>query len=167
MIQAKCIQKFRDNSGNIFGYRLVDAQGQTRDFRSNELKNMISKGKLRVLNLKLTSNGRLIDDTENPQCVWNELLNKYKLEPNRWSGVVGLFSTLSSNGSEDRYIMTGTSVYMEYNTQLNQIELHHDEYDEGSLQRKDWNDTVKKEYIYPLNINKQQLFSMVEKFLRR
>lgn len=29
MIQAKCIEKFRDKQGKIYGYRLVDINGQT------------------------------------------------------------------------------------------------------------------------------------------
>ena len=31
MIQAKCIEKFRDNTGKIYGYRLQDINGQIQD----------------------------------------------------------------------------------------------------------------------------------------
>ena len=31
MIQAKCIEKFRDSNGKIFGYRLIDLNGVTQD----------------------------------------------------------------------------------------------------------------------------------------
>lgn len=41
MINCTCIDKFRDNKGNIKGYRLQDKQGNIQDIESNELKNAI------------------------------------------------------------------------------------------------------------------------------
>ena len=38
MIQAKCIQKFRDNTGKIYGYRLQDLNGKTQDVQPDNLK---------------------------------------------------------------------------------------------------------------------------------
>ena len=49
MIQTKCIQKFRDNSGKIYGYRLIDLNGQTQDVRPEALKNAIAKGQIKVI----------------------------------------------------------------------------------------------------------------------
>ena len=65
MIQAKCIQKFRDKSNRIYGYRLIDLSGNTKDITSDDLKKVISAGKIVVINLKLTSDGRLVDVAEN------------------------------------------------------------------------------------------------------
>lgn len=64
MIQAKCIQKFRDKNNNIYGYRLIDINGQTQDVQSKNLKQAIASGKIHVVNLTLTTDGRLIDTTE-------------------------------------------------------------------------------------------------------
>ena len=34
MIQATCIQKFRDKHNNIYGYRIKDTTGKTLDVKS-------------------------------------------------------------------------------------------------------------------------------------
>lgn len=64
MIQTKCIQKFRDKKGKIIGYRLQDLNGKTQDVASDNLKNAILKGDVHVVNLTLTSDGRLVDSSE-------------------------------------------------------------------------------------------------------
>lgn len=64
MIQTKCIQKFRDNTGKIYGYRLADSNGQIKDVRSEELKNAIRCKHISVVNLTLTSDSRLVDTSE-------------------------------------------------------------------------------------------------------
>jgi hypothetical protein len=61
MIQAKCIQKFRDNTGRIYGYRLQDLNGKTQDVTSENLKKAIKRGQINIINLTLTSDYRLID----------------------------------------------------------------------------------------------------------
>ena len=64
MIQAKCIQKFRNKNNQIYGYRLMDLNGQTQDVQPNNLKQAIANKQIHVVNLTLTSDGRLIDTTE-------------------------------------------------------------------------------------------------------
>lgn len=64
MIQAKCVQKFRDKNGKIYGYRLQDLNGQTQDVKPENLKQAISNNQLHVINLKLTSDNRLVDSSE-------------------------------------------------------------------------------------------------------
>ena len=55
-----CIDEQRNNSNVILAYRIQDTvTGEIRDFEARELKNYIAKGKLNVVNLKLTSDGRL------------------------------------------------------------------------------------------------------------
>ena len=61
MIQAKCIEKFRDKQNKIYGYRLVDLNGQTQDVTPENLKRAIKSGEINIINLMLTSDGRLID----------------------------------------------------------------------------------------------------------
>lgn len=65
MIQAKCIQKFRDNSGKICGYRLQDLSGNTKDIQPNNLKVAIRNKQIHVVNLTLTKDNRLVDAKEN------------------------------------------------------------------------------------------------------
>lgn len=61
MIQARYIEKFRDGSGKIIGYRLQAPDGSVTDIFADVVKDMIRKKELDVINLTLTSDGRLID----------------------------------------------------------------------------------------------------------
>ena len=61
MIQAKCIEKFRDVSGKIIGYRLQAYDGSVTDIFADAVKDMIRNKELDVTNLTLTSDGRLVD----------------------------------------------------------------------------------------------------------
>ncbi|MBO5387545.1 MAG: hypothetical protein J6A59_05320 [Lachnospiraceae bacterium] len=63
-IQAKCIEKFRDKQNRIYGYRLIDLNGQTQDVTSDNLKNAIANGRIHVVNLTLSKDGRLMDTSE-------------------------------------------------------------------------------------------------------
>ena len=76
MIQVKCIQKFRDKNNNIYGYRLQDANGQLKDIKSHELKQAIASGSIQVVNLILTSDGRLISKESTSNKNSNELAKK-------------------------------------------------------------------------------------------
>ena len=60
MIQTKCIQKFRDKSNKIYGYRLQDINGQTQDITSENLKKAIINKQINVINLTLTKDQRLV-----------------------------------------------------------------------------------------------------------
>lgn len=76
MIQAKCIQKFRNKQNKIYGYRLQDINGQVQDVTPEDLKNAIKNASINVINLTLTSDGRLVDKKPEQQ-----LQNK-KIMPN-------------------------------------------------------------------------------------
>ena len=67
MIQAKCIEKFRDKHNQIYGYRLQDTQGNLKDVTSDQLKQAIKNKQINIINLTLTSDNRLIDTTPNKQ----------------------------------------------------------------------------------------------------
>ena len=64
MIQAKCIQKFRNKQNQIIGYRLQDLNGQIQDVTPDNLKNAIKNKQIHIVNLTLTSDNRLVDTTE-------------------------------------------------------------------------------------------------------
>ena len=65
MIKAKCVKKFRNSRNIITDYRLQDAQGNIGDFTSQQLKIAIKNKQITVVNLKLTSDERLIDARPN------------------------------------------------------------------------------------------------------
>lgn len=64
MIQAKCIQKFRNKNNQIIGYRLQDINGQIQDVTPENLKKAILNKQVHIVNLTLTADNRLIDTTE-------------------------------------------------------------------------------------------------------
>ena len=66
MIQAKCIEKFRDKHNQIYGYRLQDQQGNIKDVTSDQLKQAIRNQQINIINLQLDKAGRLVDKTEKP-----------------------------------------------------------------------------------------------------
>ena len=74
MIQAKCIQKFRDNSNKIYGYRLQDINGQTQDVKAEELKSAIRNKQIHIVNLTLTSDNRLVDKEPEKQLQNKKIL---------------------------------------------------------------------------------------------
>lgn len=67
MIEVLCINKYRDTSGRISGYAVQDNQGNVKLVETNQLKKAIINNQIRVVNLKLTSDGRLIDDRIRPE----------------------------------------------------------------------------------------------------
>lgn len=73
MINCKCIEKFRDKNNKIIGYRLQDSFEKTVDFNPLDLKNAIINKQIKVTNLTLTSDNRLIDKEE--KLVDNKLRN--------------------------------------------------------------------------------------------
>lgn len=77
MIQAKCIQKFRDAKNKIYGYRLIDLAGQTQDVTPDDLKRAIHNKQISIINLTLTSDGRLVDKSPEKQ------LENKKIMPNK------------------------------------------------------------------------------------
>lgn len=79
MIQAKCIEKFRDKTGKIYGYRLIDLNNQTQDVTPENLKQAILNKQIHVVNLTLTSNNRLIDTTE--KQLQSKVLGKAPVNP--------------------------------------------------------------------------------------
>lgn len=63
-ITCKYAEKYRDRSGNISGYLLIDIYGNQLAIKKRELKKKIRSRELKVVNLTLTKDGRLIDKAE-------------------------------------------------------------------------------------------------------
>ncbi len=64
MITVTCTEKLRDKNNRIVGYELQDCNGKKMRFTSEQVKQAIFLQQITVKNLKLTSDGRLIDNTE-------------------------------------------------------------------------------------------------------
>ena len=96
-----CINKFRDNSGRIVGYRLHDNDSQMmQDVEANILKDRIKRNMIKVANLKLTSDGKLIDCNPYgmPDTSRKIMIQEYK--NGRPRGVEYIVSTLDQISQE-------------------------------------------------------------------
>lgn len=82
MVKATCIEKLRDKNGTIKGYVLQDCNGVQMKFNSEQVKQAIFLQQLTVTNLKLTSDGRLIDnnDSSNKPIPQPNNINKQNLQ---------------------------------------------------------------------------------------
>lgn len=67
MIQATCIDRIRDKSGNIKYYILRDIEGKSVKLEAKQVKQAIFLGQLEVNNLTLTKDGKLISKDKNTQ----------------------------------------------------------------------------------------------------
>jgi hypothetical protein len=65
MVQARCVEKFRNKNNAIICYRLVDKNGSILDVKPENLKLFIKQGEINVSNLKLTSDYKLISCDQN------------------------------------------------------------------------------------------------------
>ena len=61
MTKCKCIAKFRNKHGRVWGYALICEDGRQISISSDQLKQDIHNKQIEVINLKLTSDGRLVD----------------------------------------------------------------------------------------------------------
>lgn len=64
MVECKCINKIRDKYNNIQAYVLMDTQGISITMDSSRLKEAIFLKQINVKNLKMTTDGKLIDSKE-------------------------------------------------------------------------------------------------------
>ena len=64
MIVCKCIEKIRNKSNIIIGYKLCDENNVYIDMNPNQLKLAMKSGQIRVHNLKLTEDNRIIDSKQ-------------------------------------------------------------------------------------------------------
>lgn len=77
MVQAKCVEKIRNNSGKIVGYIIEDFNNKRLNIRAEQLKQLIFTRQLNIVNLTLTSDGRLIDKSINSDIDDIEVLYNY------------------------------------------------------------------------------------------
>lgn len=61
MIKCKCLKKYYDKNGIIIGYLIMDSNGRTVEVKKDVLKSWIQTGKVEVVNLTLSQDGRLVD----------------------------------------------------------------------------------------------------------
>lgn len=102
-----CINKFRDTRGNIVGYRLEDTDAMMlQDVEASILKDRIKRGMIKVANLKLTSDGKLIDCNPygKPDTSRKIMLQEYKNGKPR--GVEYIDNTLDNISQEELQRLT-------------------------------------------------------------
>lgn len=85
MIKVMCIQRFTNNRNQIYGYRIQDQQGKVMDIDATQLKVAIANNKISVINLRLTSDNRLLPvkpDNEQQQSTNSTTKNKQQQSVN-------------------------------------------------------------------------------------
>ena len=82
MIKAKCIRKNRNKQGNIIGYELIDEQGKLGYFEADALKRNILSNNIDVINLKLTSDNKLVDKKEDISDIIKKAKNSAEAREN-------------------------------------------------------------------------------------
>lgn len=76
MIKCKCLKKYYDKNGIIIGYLIMDSNGRTVEVKKDVLKSWIQTGKVEVVNLTLSQDGRLVDaakpkeKVESKKYIW-------------------------------------------------------------------------------------------------
>lgn len=83
MITVTCTEKLRDKNNRIVGYELQDCNGKKMRFTSEQVKQAVFLQQITVKNLKLTSDGRLIDNTESVQSDSQSKSESKSLENNQ------------------------------------------------------------------------------------
>ena len=111
MITVKCIEKFRNNSGQIIGYRLQDINGQIRDVKSECLKQAIKNNQISVLNLKLTSDNRLLDKSYKPQKPQKSQNNNLK---DKMAKIRALGTPFTSSCGHTYYVIESSDTTIVY-----------------------------------------------------
>ena len=89
MIIVKCLHKFRNKNNQIIGYTIQDKNGNTVDVKSEYLKQAIRNSQIKVLNLTLTSDNKLIDKAYKPQKV-------QKVQNNNLKNIIAKISVLGT-----------------------------------------------------------------------
>lgn len=77
-IICKQLKKYKDLKGKIVGYYLGDRYGNTQYMLPGDLKEAIKAGKIKVVNLTLTKDGRLVDGAEPKEPKEKTLGDVYK-----------------------------------------------------------------------------------------
>ena len=62
MVETRCVKKYRDKTNKITSYMLQSEDGVTRELLPYELKYLMLTEQVHVINLKLTSDERIVDD---------------------------------------------------------------------------------------------------------
>lgn len=115
-----CVDKFRDKNGNIIRYKLADIYGNSDEYSSETVKNYIRYGTINVLNLTLTSDGRLVDkkistedEKENnkiKEFVTRAISKGYSINPIRTADNSG--ATLASKDNEHIIFIAESTKYL-------------------------------------------------------
>lgn len=81
-LDVKCIEKVRDKNNKITGYKLENLHSEETYLWSPEiLRKAIQDNKVNIINLKLSSNGRLIDVGNKEKTTENKEVTSKKSTP--------------------------------------------------------------------------------------
>lgn len=64
MVKARCIQRFRNKNGAVYGYRIQDMNGQTMDVTPGQVRESILNNTIEYTNLIMKKDGKIIQVME-------------------------------------------------------------------------------------------------------
>ena len=115
MVVATCVKRFKNDKGLIVGYRIMDKTGKSLNIASDRLKDEIRSNKIKVSNLTLTSDNRLMltngetwVDNGKPVNKQNEMSRTP--EANKQPEVNNIYNDQSMYMSWDRLLSTKRQV---------------------------------------------------------
>lgn len=121
MHRYKCINKLRDKDNTIVAYELLGADGRIIQAFAADLKRQIKNRKVEVVNLKLTSDNRLIsiDDPTNStvdKIKFNDLVEKaYKPKNNNEKNQIDYLRNKVSSPRVGNAVMEALKIGAEIN----------------------------------------------------
>ena len=120
MLLCKCIGKFRDDTGKLIGYRLVDIDGTIVDIPSTELKELMLHDQIEVSNLTYTVNNR-IREKESHQFKEDNRMVKFIVSTTNTGAIQGIGIKQASQASQASNEEKSTLTEQEFTDGLNSI----------------------------------------------
>lgn len=119
MIYYRCVQKIKTNSGLITAYTLQSNTGEVVTVDKNMLKQQLNTGNIKVINLKLTSDNKLIDDALGEiehELVsihfpaiserYNVDIKRHNIEYSSWAEVYRIFVVARIKPDQAKFVIT-------------------------------------------------------------
>lgn len=102
MVVGKCVEKYRDSKGRIIGYKIQNQQNNKfMEFNPQDLKAAITSGRINILNLRLTSDGRLLDKQQTTKLAGQSISKLSRREMHEYIEKLGREILIKFGCAED------------------------------------------------------------------
>ena len=116
------ITKIRDKSNKIVGYTIQSNKGEIKEVKAEDLKKAIINKKIEVLNLTLTSDGRLIDKHIKIKAPAKAKTTSIKDLQMNWVAKIADTISLAMTNRESQLVDTNNLIFT--SQQIEQVEAN-------------------------------------------